>query len=132
MLSLSIKTVKTWEVEGFQRKPPHVRTMKMLMGPETHGVKHLSINMVIVPPGSKSDTHAHEESEEYWIVVDGRGQIVIDEKRMAIEPGMIIYAPPKSKHRLVNTGNEPLKAYFMFAPPGPEKALLEIMRKEKK
>jgi mannose-6-phosphate isomerase-like protein (cupin superfamily) len=105
--------------------------MKILMGPDTHGVKNLSINMVIIPPGSKSDTHIHESSEEYWIVVDGRGEIVVNEEKVAIEPGMIIYAAPKSVHCIVNTGNEPLKAYFLFAPPGPEKALLEIMKKGK-
>lgn len=130
-MSLGIKVVKSWEAQGFERALPFVRTMKILMGPETHGVKNLSINMVIVPPSSKSDVHSHEESEEYWIVVDGRGEVVVDKERMAIEPGMIIYAPPKSKHQITNTGKEPLKAYFLFAPPGPEKELLEIMRKGK-
>ena len=102
--------------------------MKILMGPETHGVKNLSVNMVIIPAGSRSDLHTHEESEEYWIVIDGRGEVIADKHKTVIEPGMIIYAAPKSKHQIVNTGNEPLKAYFLFAPPGPEKALLEIMK----
>ena len=126
-----MKIVKSWEIKGFEREAPFARTMKILMGPDTHGVTHLSINLVIVPPGSNSDTHSHDESEEFWIVLDGRGEVVVDGERTAIEPGMIVYAPPKSKHRIANTGNEPLKAYFLFAPPGPEKALLEIMKKGK-
>lgn len=125
---MGVKVVRPWEVEGFERKSPFVRTMKVLMGPDTHGVKHLSINMVIVPPGSKSDTHSHENVEEYWIMIDGRGEVVVDQERVAVEPGMIVFAPPKSNHRLVNTGSEPLKAYFLFAPPGPEKALLRMMK----
>lgn len=127
--SRKLKLVKPWEVKSFERKPPYVRTMKILMGPETHGVKHLSINMVIIPPGSSSDVHVHEESEEYWIIIDGRGEIVVDDDKIAIEPGMIVYAAPKSKHCIINTGNEPLKAYFLFAPPGPEKTLLKLMEK---
>jgi len=130
LFDLGLKIVKQWEVKVLERAPPFVRTMKVLMSPETHGVKHLSINMVIVPPGSKSDTHSHGEAEEFWIILDGRGEVVVDEEKRSIEPGMIIFAPPRSKHRIVNTGNEPLKAYFLFAPPGPEKALLQMMRKE--
>lgn len=127
-----MKVVKSWEVKGFVREPPFVRTMKILMGPDTHGVKHLSINMVIVPPGSKSDAHSHTESEEFWIVVEGRGEVVVDDERAAIEPGMVIYAPPKSKHRILNTGQDPLIAYFLFAPPGPEKKLLDLMKEKER
>lgn len=123
--------MKPWEVQSFELQPPFRRTMKVLMGPNTHQVRNLSINMVIVPPGGESDIHAHAGSEEYWIVIYGRGEIEINMERTLIAPGMIIYAPPEAKHRIINTGNEPLAAYFFFAPPGPEKALLEIMKNDK-
>jgi oxalate decarboxylase/phosphoglucose isomerase-like protein (cupin superfamily) len=42
---------------------------------------------------------------------------------------MIIYAPPKIKHNLINDFQEPLKIYFVFAPPGPEEKLLEQIKK---
>ena len=124
-----MKLVRSWEVEGVKVKPPYERVLKILMSPDTHGVRGLSIGMVIIPPGSKSDKHSHEDNEEYWIVVDGRGEIEVDGERAKLEPGVVVYAPPGTKHQLFNTSQEPLKAYYIFAPPGPEKETLKRVRR---
>jgi len=125
-----LKIAKSWEAKYIERKPPYTRTLAVLMAPDTHGVKNLAINMVVVPPKGKSDVHSHPECEEYWIIVDGRGEMIIDGEKTSVEPGVIVYSPPNASHQMVNTGYEPLKAYFLFAPPGPEKKLLEDIKKE--
>jgi oxalate decarboxylase/phosphoglucose isomerase-like protein (cupin superfamily) len=48
-----------------------------------------------------------------------------------IEPGMLIYVPPKIKHHIINDSKEPLKIYFIFTPPSPEEQLLEKIMKNK-
>lgn len=120
-----MRVVRSWEVKYTERNPPFHRTLSVLISPDTHGVKNLAIGLVVIPSKSKSDAHSHSENEEYWIIIDGRGEIIVDEEKVAVEPGMIVYAPPNSAHQVINTGNYPLKAYFLFAPPGPEKKILE-------
>ena len=103
----------------------------MIMAPDLHNNRDLAICQVIVPPGSRSDAHSHETESEYWIVTDGRGYVEIDGEKAPIEPGSVAYAPPQSSHAIINTSEEPLKAYFLFAPPGPEKKLIKMMKEEK-
>jgi len=128
-----LNIVKTWEIKGYKVKPPYERILKVLISPLTHKeVKGLAIGMVIIPPGSKSNKHKHEKSEEYWIIVDGRGEIEINGEKAKLEPGIIVHAPPGATHQLFNTGEEPLKAYYIFVPPGPEEETLRKMKSKNK
>lgn len=122
-----MRIVRSWEVKGVKVEPPYERTLKVLMSPDTHGVRGLSIGMVIIPPGSMSDRHSHEENEEYWIVVDGYGEIEVSGEKAKLEPGVIVYAPPGKSHQLFNPFHEPLKAYYIFTPPGPERNMVKLM-----
>ena len=126
-----LKVVKSWESDYTQRHSPFNRTLSILISPDTHGVKNLAIGLVVLPPHSKSDSHSHSENEEFWIIADGKGEIIVDGEKTAVEPGMIVCAPPLSSHQIANTGNYPLRAYFLYAPPGPEKKILEEIREHK-
>ncbi len=120
--------VNSWEVKGIERSAPFRRTWKIIMAPDLHKNRDLAICQVIVPVGSRSDAHSHEIESEYWIVTEGRGYVEIDGEKTSIEPGSVAYAAPKTSHAIINTGEEPLKAYFLFAPPGPEKKLIEMIQ----
>jgi mannose-6-phosphate isomerase-like protein (cupin superfamily) len=95
--------------------PPYVRNLKRLLTSETHNVKNFRIGMVTIQPGGKSSPHAHEKNEEAWIVVEGRGEMVIAGEKEKIEPGIIVYAAPGEMHQLFNTSYEPLKAYYIMS-----------------
>ncbi len=123
--------MKPWKIKGYQVKPPYSRVLKVLLSPDTHpGVRELAVGMVIIPPHSKSDRHSHENSEELWIVVGGHGKIEIGGETADIEPGVVVHAPAGIPHQLFNTSEEPLIAYYIFAPPGPERETLAKIRGE--
>jgi quercetin dioxygenase-like cupin family protein len=120
---------KSWEIEGFEPAPPYNRNLKVVMAPETHGVKSFAIIMVTIPPGVQSDFHSHE-GEEFWIVTEGRAEFLIGDEKFIAEPGMVVFSPPKIKHQITNNGKDTFIAYSVHCPPGPERVVLEYMKKK--
>jgi methionyl-tRNA synthetase len=60
-----------------------------------------------VPPGRHSDPHQHDETETF-VIVAGRGELVVDSGRTQVHPGMVIQFEPFETHYLHNTGTEDL------------------------
>lgn len=104
---------------------PYRRTLRILVSPETHDVNSLAIGMVTIPPGSKGERHRHKESDEFWIGVKGKGELIIGDEKVTLEPDVVAWAPRSVSHQIINTGDVELKAYFLYAPPGPEKFILK-------
>jgi methionyl-tRNA synthetase len=60
-----------------------------------------------VRPGQHSDPHQHDETETF-VIVDGRGDIVVDAKRTKVHKGMVLQFEPFETHYLDNTGPDDL------------------------
>ena len=48
----------------------------------------------------------HKRREEYWVVINGVGEVTVGESVKRIESGNFIYIPKGCKHRLVNTSQK--------------------------
>ncbi|HKY19300.1 MAG TPA: mannose-1-phosphate guanylyltransferase/mannose-6-phosphate isomerase [Rhizomicrobium sp.] len=66
-------------------------------------VKHIIVN-----PGAKLSLQMHHKRAEHWIVVSGKAQVTCDEKVFVLKENESTYIPLGAKHRLENTGAEPL------------------------
>jgi len=66
-------------------------------------VKHITVN-----PGAKLSLQMHHKRAEHWIVVSGTARVTCDDKVFPLNENQSTYIPLGSKHRLENTGSEPL------------------------
>ncbi|HVW73772.1 MAG TPA: mannose-1-phosphate guanylyltransferase/mannose-6-phosphate isomerase [Rhizomicrobium sp.] len=66
-------------------------------------VKHITVN-----PGAKLSLQMHHKRAEHWIVVSGVAQVTCGDKVFALNQNESTYIPLGAKHRLENTGSEPL------------------------
>jgi quercetin dioxygenase-like cupin family protein len=71
-----------------------------------------------VEPGSQHGLHEHDHSEQVYVVVRGRGVMIVDDESLEIEAGSAILIPAGAKHTIRNTGIEPLE-YISATPPFP-------------
>jgi mannose-6-phosphate isomerase-like protein (cupin superfamily) len=55
--------------------------------------------------------------DQFFRVEAGSGEAVIDGLRTRISTGFAVLVPAGARHNIVNTGNEPLKLYTLYAPP---------------
>src|SRR5512139_3467206 len=109
--------VRELDVEGDRIGPPHQRMIRHIIAPWTVGSKNLWVGTAAVDPGFTSNPHSHDDNEEVFYCVSGRGRIRVDDEEMPLEPGATIYVPPKCVHQLINDGDEILKVVSAVSPP---------------
>jgi mannose-6-phosphate isomerase-like protein (cupin superfamily) len=67
------------------------------------------VDLVVVPAGVSVGRHVHGLDEELYIVVSGRGDVVVDGARHTVVPGDVVHNPPGGTHELSNPGPEELR-----------------------
>lgn len=126
-----MKYIREQDVEGDRIGPPHQRVIRHLVTPENMGSQYLWLGTSSVDPGFTSNAHAHEDQEEVFYCVSGKGRIKVDDEEAPLAPGVVIYVPPKGVHQLINDGDEILKVVSAVAPPFiPEKYRKDHLIKE--
>lgn len=70
---------------------------------------HFKCKRLIVEPGQQLSYQSHEQREEHWVFIRGRGIVVLDNKEHQVGTGTYIKIPQQSKHRIRNNGTEPLE-----------------------
>jgi mannose-6-phosphate isomerase-like protein (cupin superfamily) len=112
-----MKIIREQDVAGDRIGPPHQRVIRHLVTSESMGAQFLWLGTSSVDPGFTSNAHSHEDQEEVFYCVSGRGRIRVDEEEEILEPGVTVYVPPKGVHQLINDGSEVLKVVSAVAPP---------------
>jgi mannose-6-phosphate isomerase-like protein (cupin superfamily) len=93
----------------------------VLLSPALQDVSDkLSIGMVILPPGASGDPHTHEDCQETWYVISGKGKLRIGDEEIMLVPDTLVVAPQGVEHQIFGDSQETLKALFIFSPAGPE------------
>ncbi len=55
--------------------------------------------------------------DQFFRVEQGRGEVVLDGVRTAIQAGYAVVVPAGARHNIINTGKEPMKLYTLYARP---------------
>ncbi|RKY01391.1 hypothetical protein DRP77_09775 [Candidatus Poribacteria bacterium] len=78
----------------------------------------MHISLVNVEPGKPAkEMHRHEEDEELWMILSGRGLVVFDGGFEAeVEAGDVIYCPLGGEHHIRNIGDEVLSIFNVHLP----------------
>ena len=74
-----------------------------------------SIAQFTLEPGKKSKLHKMKSSEIYYIL-EGSGEILIDEESFHIEKDDSVYVPPNSKQFIKNSGSGNLRFLCIVEP----------------
>lgn len=108
-----------------QLPPPYEREVRLYTSPRTHAIEGHAVGMSVIPPGQASSAHVHDNEQEIWFVVSGRGEAEIGGEKVALEPEMLVTIKPGNEHPVKNTGDEELKILFFYVPAGPEGQILD-------
>jgi len=66
------------------------------------------VKRIVVQPGKRMSLQLHLKRSEHWIVVAGWGRVTRGEEQIGVTPGVYVYLPMASRHRIENIGEEPL------------------------
>ncbi len=81
---------------------------------EQFRVPDLSVGTYSIPAGGTDAQEPHTEDEIY-VVTAGRGRFEAGDRRIAVEPGMVIFVAAGEEHRFADI-TEDLAALVLFAP----------------
>lgn len=68
----------------------------------------LKIKKITVLPGKRLSLQSHDQRSEYWVIVQGRAVVTVDEREQELTMNQGIFIPGKSRHRMENKGDENL------------------------
>lgn len=76
---------------------------------------HSQLVLMALQPGEEIGAEVHEVDQLLYIV-KGEGKTVLDGDGSKIEEGTVVCVPAGVRHNVVNTGDEPLKLFTVYAP----------------
>jgi quercetin dioxygenase-like cupin family protein len=105
----------------------NLKEVNMQAHPKFEGVKigyvstkerhpELSIVILEIIPGIQIPTHTHEREIDSIFVLEGEGEIFLNNEWTNIKAGDIIVVGTNELHGVKSTGDIPLKAYIVHAP----------------
>lgn len=92
--------------------------------------KALQLVLMAIQPGEEIGEEVHEDRDQFFRVEEGEGEVWIDGQRTPIEDDTAVIVPAGAKHNVVNTGEEVLRLYTLYAPPEHKDGTVRATKKD--
>ena len=79
--------------------------------------QHMQLVLMSLGPGAEIGEEVHPDSDQFFRVEKGTGEVWINGVATAIKDGCAIVIPAGARHNIRNTGRTALKVYTLYAPP---------------
>ncbi len=90
--------------------------IRELLAYRNSGIRNQSLAEARLPVGASTQEHYHAKTEEIYFITSGRGRMSIEDEVQDVQSGDAIAIPPGKRHKLWNTGAEPLRLLCCCAP----------------
>jgi quercetin dioxygenase-like cupin family protein len=77
------------------------------------GAAGITLGEIIIQPGGEIPLHKHNV-EDCVLLREGAGEIHIDDELVEVRAPMSILIPTGVRHKVLNTGSEPMRIIFAF------------------
>ena len=91
--------------------------IRELAGTPTGNSVNQSLAEATVPSGGETEEHHHGVTEEIYFFTSGSGRMRLGDDESDVSAGDTVVIPPGVRHKLWNTGTDPLKLLCCCAPP---------------
>ena len=82
--------------------------IRELLAHRNSPIANQSLAEARLPVGTATQEHYHPRTEEIYYITSGTGRMQIEAESRKVRPGDAIAILPGQKHKLWNTGQEPL------------------------
>ena len=86
-----------------------------------------SHHLVIIRKGEA--LHYHAEHDGWAIVLKGKGEFLLGERKFEIHPGSTVYIPRGVRHKAARQGKDAIAAFVIFTPPYDGKDTIPVAEK---
>ncbi len=84
--------------------------------------RYLQVTLMSIPPGSSIGLEAHPETDQFVRLDAGRGHVIMGPAeddlsfQLDVEDGWSVQVPAGTWHDIINTGDEDMRLYVVYAP----------------
>ena len=86
-----------------------------------HGSDALRVGELTIAPMTRVPRHAHTNSEEAMVLLEGTLEAQVGSQRMTIEAGDLVLAPAGSVHGFLNRTDSPARLLYVFPRHDPDR-----------
>ncbi|PJE94473.1 cupin domain-containing protein [Streptomyces carminius] len=85
--------------------------------------KQMQLTVMSIDPGGEIGLEVHPDRDQFLRVEAGRGRVLMGQEKDRLDfdeevrADWVVLVPAGSWHNVLNTGDEPLKLYSLYAPP---------------
>jgi mannose-6-phosphate isomerase-like protein (cupin superfamily) len=90
--------------------------IRELLSHRNSAIRNQSLAEARLPVGKATDEHYHPRSEEIYYITHGIGRMRIESELREVRTGDAIAILPGKRHKLWNTGQEPLRLLCCCSP----------------
>ena len=76
----------------------------------------MSVTWLEVPGDTDQELHSHEEAEQVYIVVSGRGKMTVAGDTQEVGEGDLVLVPPATDHSIANSNSADLCCVSVQSP----------------
>ena len=113
--------VSLMDVRNIDRVPAFITKdgseIRELLSYRNSVIRHQSLAEARLPAGGATTPHRHEQTEEIYYILEGRGDMRVADREFEVGPGDAIAIPPGAVHQITNVGFTVLKFLCCCAPP---------------
>ena len=77
-------------------------------------LKHLNISLTELYPQKSTTGHSHEDVDEVYIFIDGKGTMEVGKKTIKVKAGDIVPVKAGAFHRVHNKGEKKMSFWAIF------------------
>jgi mannose-6-phosphate isomerase-like protein (cupin superfamily) len=92
-------------------------TIRVLLDARLGGAAEQSLAEATLAPGQATTRHHHARTEEIYVILEGRGEMEVEDDRRTVGPGDAILIPPGARHQIRAAGEGELRLLCCCAPP---------------
>ena len=92
--------------------------------------KNMQLVLMSIPMSGDIGMETHEKTDQVLVIVAGEGKAILNGQESPIAKHDIIFVPAGTEHNFVNTGDEDLKLYTLYAPPNHPDGIIEATKVE--
>jgi mannose-6-phosphate isomerase-like protein (cupin superfamily) len=92
---------------------------------------NMQLVLMSLPPDGEIGEEIHEETDQFFRIEEGKGEVVIDGRATPVEGDMAIVIPAGARHNIRNTSQtKPLQLYTLYAPPHHEDGTVQHTKQD--
>jgi len=92
--------------------------------------RKLQLVLMSLGPGEDIGEEVHPDTDQFFRIEKGEGEVWIDGRRTSIKGDMGIVVPAGARHNVKNTGDKPMKLYTLYGPPEHEDGTVQRTKAE--